>query len=295
MPRDVLWLPAHSTMHRRRRTGHSREMPVRRRVPRTRRGVRLGRLPEWTSTCQPHRRDLVHRLTLAGRARGAAHPPRGAAGPARGRPGAWPAWVAPDAGRRPGRRAAIERALAAPGRGGRGGHAAASTWCSSTGTASGKSLGYLLPALTEIQESRGRARASAAPRRSTSPPPRRSPRTSWSRCSSLGLPGLRGDHARRRLVPRAAGLGPRPRGVRPDQPRHAAPLAAARAPALVAVLRPAALRRHRRVPPLPRRLRRARRADRPPAAAGVRVVRRVARRSCSPRPPSRSRRCPRRG
>ena len=37
-----------------------------------------------------------------------------------------------------------------------------------------------------------------------------------------------GHHPRRRQHPRAARLGPRPRRVRPDQPRHAAPLAAAR-------------------------------------------------------------------
>ena len=47
-------------------------------------------------------------------------------------------------------------------------------------------------------------------------------------------------HPRRRQPPRAAGLDARPRGVRPHQPRHAAPLAAARPRALGVVLRLAA-------------------------------------------------------
>ena len=92
----------------------------------------------------------------------------------------------------------------------------------------------------------------------------------------LDLPDLRcsthdGDsHAR------AAPVDPRPRGVRPDQPRHAAPLPAAGSCALVAVLRLAPLRRGRRVPPLPRRLRRPRRPDPAAAAASRRAVRRTA-------------------
>ena len=53
---------------------------------------------------------------------------------------------------------------------------------------------------------------------------------------------------------------PRPRRVRAHQPRHAAPLAAPGARALGALPAPAALRRRRRVPPLPRGLRRPRRA-----------------------------------
>ena len=62
--------------------------------------------------------------------------------------------------------------------------------------------------------------------------------------------------------------------VRPHQPRHAAPLAAAGARALGPVPAGAALRRRRRVPPLPRRLRRARRPGAAPAAAGLRALRR---------------------
>ena len=115
--------------------------------------------------------------------------------------------------------------------------------------------------------------ASAARRCSTSRPPRRWRRTSSASLRALGVPDLRGDHARRRLLARAAGLGPRPRRVPADQPRHAAPLDAARPRAVVEVLRDARLRRRRRVPPLPRGVRRPRRADPAPAAPGVRALR----------------------
>ena len=83
-----------------------------------------------------------------------------------------------------------------------------------------------------------------------------------------------GDHPRRRQPAGAARLDPRPRGVRPDQPRHAAPLAAARPRPLGVVLRVAALRRGRRVPPLPRRVRRPRLPRAAPAAPDLCVVRR---------------------
>ena len=109
----------------------------------------------------------------------------------------------------------------------------------STGTASGKSLAYLLPALTAIQASpRPHAASAARPTLYLSP-------TKALAQDQLRLrprpraagPGR--DHARRRLLARAARLGARPRGVRPHQPGHAAPLPAARARTLVAVLRPA--------------------------------------------------------
>ena len=102
----------------------------------------------------------------------------------------------------------------------------------------------------------------------------------------LGLPDLRCAHPRRRLHAGAARVDPRPRGVRPHQPRHAAPLPAAGSCALVAVLRLAALRRGRRVPPLPRGLRRPRRADPAAAAAGRRARTAPTPPSCWPRPPS---------
>ena len=80
---------------------------------------------------------------------------------------------------------------------------------------------------------------------------------------------------RRRQSARAARLDPRPRRVRPDQPRHAAPIAAARAHPMVRVPGLAAVRRGRRVPPLPRGLRRPRRPDPAPAPPDLRAVRRA--------------------
>ncbi len=86
-------------------------------------------------------------------------------------------------------------------------------------------------------------------------------------------PGPRraGDHPRRGQQSRAAGLGARLRRVPPDQPRHAAPLDAAGAPSVGAVLVEPPVRRRRRVPPLPRRLRGARRPGPAPVAAGRRA------------------------
>ena len=69
-------------------------------------------------------------------------------------------------------------------------------------------------------------------------------------------------------------MDPRPRGVRAHQPRHAAPVPAPRPRALVEVLRLAGLRRHRRVPPLPRCLRRPRRPGGAPAAPDLCAPRR---------------------
>ena len=69
------------------------------------------------------------------------------------------------------------------------------------------------------------------------------------------MPGLRAATYDGDTPPGGAALDPRPRAVRPHQPRPGAPLAAARAPAVGAVPAGAALRRRRRVPRLPRGLR----------------------------------------
>ena len=109
-----------------------------------------------------------------------------------------------------------------------------------TGTASGKSLAFQLPALTAVLEARRPERAPRSDRCSTSPRPRRWPRTS---SHALGVPPgarARGLHPRRGQPSGAAGLGEGQRGVRPHQPRHAPPLAAPRPRALGAVLLPAA-------------------------------------------------------
>ena len=118
------------------------------------------------------------------------------------------------------------------------------------------------------------ARGDAAPPRSTSPPPRRSPRTSWPRCRTLEL-GVRVDHPRRRPLAASEREWTRDHArVRPHQPRHAPPLAAARPRPLGVLPAALALRRRRRVPQLPRRLRRPRRPGAAPAAAGLRPLRR---------------------
>ncbi len=87
--------------------------------------------------------------------------------------------------------------------------------------------------------------------------------------------GRAGVHPRRRQPVGAARLDPRPRRVRPDQPRHAAPLAAARAQPVGRLPRIARLCRGRRVPPLPRGLRRPRVPCVAAAAASLRAVRRT--------------------
>ena len=66
------------------------------------------------------------------------------------------------------------------------------------------------------------------------------------------MPGVAGGHLRRRHPARRAALDPRPRQRRAHQPRPAAPLAAARARAVVAVPALARVRGRRRVPRLPR-------------------------------------------
>ena len=169
--------------------------------------------------------DLVHRLTRAAGRDERLTAPRGAAGPGRDR-APWPAWAAPelvDALRARGIDEPWQHQVDAAEAAHAGEHVVVAT-----GTASGKSLGYLLPALTEIQASRSRTGRRGATALYLSPT-KALAQDQLESVLGLGLPGLRGHHARRRLVPRAARLGPRPRRVRPHQPRHAAPLAAARA------------------------------------------------------------------
>ncbi len=60
-----------------------------------------------------------------------------------------------------------------------------------TGTASGKSLGYLLPALTAILEAADAGGVATPPRRCTSRPPRRWRPTSCGRSAALGLEAVR--------------------------------------------------------------------------------------------------------
>jgi len=96
------------------------------------------------------------------------------------------------------------------------------------------------------------------------------PAPGHSRARSRRRPrgGGRRRHTRRRPRP-----GPVARQLPADQSRHAAPQRAAAAPPLGGVLPPAAVRDHRRVPPLRRRLRLAHGPDRAAATAGQRVPR----------------------
>jgi DEAD/DEAH box helicase domain-containing protein len=132
------------------------------------------------------RHDLVHRLTLpAGREDRLTHLevlPR--------RPGVrepWPAWVAPDLVG-----ALVARGVTEPWRhqvdaaeaARRGEHVVVST-----GTSSGKSLSYLLPALTEIQASRGRTGQRGATTLYLSPT-KALAQDQLGSVLDLGLPGL---------------------------------------------------------------------------------------------------------
>ena len=168
-----------------------------------------------------------------------ADPPRGAARARRARVRRWPEWVAPalvDGLARPRHRRAVAHQVEAAEAAHAGRHVVLST-----GTASGKSLAYLLPALTAVlpsRASRGGRRGATVLYLSPTKALAQDQLAALRRRSEV--PGLRGHHARRRQPARAAGLGPRPRGVRAHQPRHAAPLAAARARALGAVLLAAA-------------------------------------------------------
>ena len=121
----------------------------------------------------------------------------------------------------------------------------------STGTASGKSLGYLLPALSDVVDGRWRRTGGARPR-CTCRRPRRWPHDQLDRLDRLAVPGLRAATYDGDTSPGRAAVGPGPRELRPHQPRPAAPLPPAGARAVGAVPAGAALRRRRRVPRLPR-------------------------------------------
>ena len=139
-------------------------------------------------------------------------------------------------------------------------------WSLATGTASGKSLAYLLPALTCALAGDGTT-LYLAPTKALAGDQLRA-------IGELGLADVRAatydgdtpfeerDWARRARRPRA------------DQPGHGSSRAAARARALVVVLQAAAVRRDRRVPRLPRRVRLARRAGAAAAAPGRGALRR---------------------
>ena len=137
----------------------------------------------------------------------------------------------------------------------------------STGTASGKSLVFQAPAL-ETLASRTLGQRSARPP-ITHRAVRRAHQGARGRPAQKIASGRRprscGDD-RRRQHPRRARLGTRPRRLRADQPRHAAPLHPSGACPVDAAARRTAVRRGRRVPPLPRSVRRARRARPAPAA-----------------------------
>ena len=134
--------------------------------------------------------------------RGPAHPPRGRS-PARPRAGrrlagrGWTRRWSP-----PSRARGVGAPWRAPGRGGRGGARRASTSCSPTGHGVGQVAG--LPAAGADRDPRRprAARASAGPPRSTSPRPRRWPRTSsarscGARASTSGSTTHDGDTAAR--------------------------------------------------------------------------------------------------
>ena len=151
-----------------------------------------------------------------------------------------------------------------------------------TGTASGKSLAYLLPVLDRA------APPTRGPRRSTSSPPRRWPPTS---CAPLAdarrCPGVRPAALRRRHPAARNGTGSAgtPATCSPTRtcctarmlPRHAR---------WATVPAPAALRRRRRVPHLPRRVRLARGAACCAGCAGSAPGTAPPPTSCWPRPPS---------
>ena len=192
---------------------------------------------------------------------------------------AWPEWVDP----------AVYAAFAGSGIGELWSHQreaadlahAGSHVVLSTGTASGKSLGYLLPVLTALVEG---ARAPSGRRDGALylSPTKALAADQVARLGALAVPGLRaatydGDtpQEERRWIREHA-------PVRPHQPRSGPPLLLPQHQQWAPFLRPA-LRRGRRVPRVPRRLRvapvallRGLRRSRPATAPS--------RHSCSPRP-----------
>ena len=144
----------------------------------------------------------------------------------------------------------------------------------STGTASGKSLVFQVPALEALAG--GRSGSSLHGHRSPTvlylAPTKALAADQRRRLHPGGRPRARGD-GRRRQQPRRARLGARPRRLRVDESRHAAPLHPSGARPVDAAARRAALRRGRRVPPLPRGVRCTRRARPAPAASRLRALR----------------------
>ena len=135
-----------------------------------------------------------------------------------------------------------------------------------TGTASGKSLAYLLPVLSALLADDRADGALPLPDEGAGDRP------AARRARAQPHGGARRD-LRRRHAARGARLGAPARAAGAHQPRHAAPRGAAAARRLGVVPARAALRRRRRVPQLPRGLRLARRAGAAPAAAGLRALR----------------------
>ena len=113
----------------------------------------------------------------------------------------------------------------------------------STAAASGKSLGYLLPALTAVLA--GDTVLYVTPTKALAA-------DQLAAIRALGLPGVQAATCDGDSTCGRAGLGPQPRQVPADHAGHAAPRAAARARPLVGVLQPAALRGDRRMPRVPR-------------------------------------------
>ena len=182
----------------------------------------------------------------------------------------WPEWVPDDV------RVAFEARgsadpVAAPGRGRRGGSRRPSR-----GDGHRHRLGQVagLPAADPDSHPLDARPAAAAGRGDALPQPDQGPRPGPAGRPRVAGPRRPVRHPRRRQPPGAAGVDARPRRVRPDQPRHAPPLAASCSPPLVPLPGVAALRRGRRVPPLPRRVRRPRGAGAASVAARVRGVRR---------------------
>ncbi len=135
-----------------------------------------------------------------------------------------------------------------------------------TGTASGKSLAYQLPALATLLADPRATVLYLAPTKALAADQVRARR----RAGAGGHPPrlLRRGHP-----PRRAGLDPAPLPVRAHQPGHAAPRHPARQRAVDRLPAPALLRRRRRVPHVPGGLRLARGARAAAAAPPVRAVR----------------------
>ena len=229
----------------------------------------LGRTVDVDRAARPRRSTArrLERLAAGARPRGLPAPPPGAARRVPRRTAAWPDVGAP---RRRGGvpRPRHRRAVAPPGGRGRGRPRAASTSCSPPARRPGKSLAYQLPALTAILERRGpRGRARrhhALPR----------PTKALAQDQLAGGRGARprrpGHHPRRRLAATSA-TGPASTASTCSPTPTCCTARCCRGTSAGRAL-PASLdlRRGRRVPPLPRRLRRPRRPGAAPAAAGLR-------------------------